>query len=319
MLSQLEDIVYRQDLALKYQDFRSARAHHLKAVSEYDVQTKPPRPKSERDVLLHNAPQHFRSVQNKFRFFTVSFVEGFLPLALTDLEKALRLERDTDVEKEEPPSKRSREDDISLLELLELPEPVQGLDAERRCFSVLSDAPGRMKHIGNLIRSSGAPKLHSADIAITMHIELPNSTQDRLVASMLPMRSSESGVHILCNFNGFDSVADLKAKFSGWTDPSSEVQYGLQGMFVDADMSGLVHQAVKSLYKAGALPGTDKVFADASTTAEPWRSLLRQGYISHEQVGQAAHGELPLTGFRFTEDGVASVDLFCLNTQGTCQ
>ena len=312
LFSQLEDIVYRQDLALKYKDYRSARVHHLKAVSLYDAQARPPRPKSERDLLLHNAPQHFRSVHKRYRLFTVPLVEGFLPLALTDLEKALRLERDTNAEEEEPPAKRSREDDLSLLELVELPDPVQGLDAERRCFSVLSDAPGRMKHIGNLIRSSGAPKLNAADIAITMHTELANSTRDRLVASMLPMRSSESGVHILCNLNGFDSVEDLQNNCSGWTDASPDVQYGLHGMLGDADMSGLVHQAVKGLYKAGALPGTDAVLADASPEAEPWRSLLRQGYVSHEQVGQAAHGELPSTGFRFTEDGVASVDSLLL-------
>ena len=169
MWKRFEEIVYRQDLATKYTDHRAARLHHLKEVSKYTIAYVPGRPTTEHEMLTANTLTHFRLVHSSFHSFTFLLYDGFSPPMMSDLDSSiLQSQADDDLEIAEPEAKRRKTDEGDIAaDALALPE-----DSSRICFRVLNTGAGRMKHIANVVRSSGAPKLRLSDIAVTLHEEL---------------------------------------------------------------------------------------------------------------------------------------------------
>ena len=93
----------------------------------------------------------------------------------------------------------------------------------KMCFRVLSTGAGRMEHIGHFIRSSGAAKLASSDIAVTLHPELCDSAECQLKVALKPKRVTRTIIKILYGFDGFASFEQLQTSCMGWNDPDRAV------------------------------------------------------------------------------------------------
>ena len=298
----LEEIVYRQDIEIKYQDLRAARLHHLKQVATYDVQQAPPKPKTLTDLLFRNAMSHFAVVQKQYHTFSVRTVDGISPLFFVDFDSAM-------MGLPAPAAMESIEDEVEIepkrrkLQRSDSEEELARDDSEL-CFRVLSTSAGRIKHIGNFVRSSGAARLASSDIAITLHPTLAEPAEDRLVIGLKPKSGKGSGVQIVCGFDGYMSIEELQTGCMGWSEPDRVAKYGFP------DMGGAggvereeIHTAITGIYKARAFPETDSYFPGGDPQLEPWRWMLDRGYISHSrQPGPQPAGGQP-DGYQLSEEG----------------
>ena len=256
-------------------------------MKKYYITSTLPKPFNEHEIIIRNALTHFRLTHKAFHSFTVPRIEGVSPLMLCDLDHSLKMSRDLSAlhqEEEEaeeeaealdPKPKRRKTIADSAVDAVE--------DTSRLCFRVLSTRVGRMKHIGNFVRSSGAPKLSEHDVAITLHEEFAGPEQQHgeepLVAGLKSKRAEGFGVQILYGFDGFSSVDDLEKGCFGWSDLDAAVRYGFANC--DHTMNEDVHAAVAALYRSHALPATDIVHTGGDPKLQPWSSTLQRGFVTY--------------------------------------
>ena len=305
----LQDIVYRQDLSLKYTEYWSSRKHHEKQVKTYETKVAHALPASAEEVLMHNALGHFAVVSKAYRLFTVPLVDDHLPISLTSVDQMLGLDvHGVTVDASEDdllgePLMKKHKDSTEDGDMAAPRTPVDFAADTRRCFSVLSTRPGRMKTVGSFIHSCRAPQLRQGDVAVTLHDELPNSSRDCLIARLNPKDGWGSGVSILRSFDGFGSVAALQRSVLGWTDAERQVHYSMADVTSSA---GYLHGCIKDLYVAAAFPNTVSAVGVRNPPDEAWQALLDLEYVVSVALppGEGVEGELRL---QFTTAGLAAV------------
>ena len=191
----VEQLFYRQDVTLKYEDHSFAKnvsGRLQKAERGKDKQRRVEIPTSLGKLLSMNAFAHFKAVAPKEGVVTAP--AGVLDAFAKPLEDMLygigddgdkpnvqAVQQDQHNEDDEPPAKRQRRQAEEMI--VQRAEDV--IVEDRVCLRVVHTGVGRMKSISSFVKHTDA-KLKVDDVAVTFHDELPTSTEDKLVRVLRP-------------------------------------------------------------------------------------------------------------------------------------
>ena len=314
----LERLVYRQDVAEKFQMFTEAKHQH--DVLEGAAKPKKPRnscklPVSVDEVLCNNALSHLKEVASSYQAITLPTMIGGQPvMEAVDVESlifSLDVHQITD---------DAICDDVAVLdeaaedleELLRkrprlrrgppvVQEQQQGMEAGEvsatMCFKMLSRNIGRAKTISTFISATG-PKLDYGAFAITVHgIDSGfAASSDSLAISLTPQlcdNSKSSRCMILSSMNLGTSFAYAREHVHGWMHDSGklDLRYKLP---LDNHDKEEVHRAMHLLLSSDAVPNGDGL-VNESCDAGLWKDMLDFGYVEIVDGGG---------GVRLTEKGM---------------
>ena len=283
----LEQLYYRQDLSLKYEDHRIAKNTDVRLKKEQQGAGKArivKLPRSFEQLMSMNAFLHFKGVASRQGVVTAPV--GVLDAFAKPLEEVLYGEGDEAVDivldqddADEPPAKPQEQEMTQMI----VQRTEDAIAKSRVCARIVHTGIGRMKSISTFVQH-GQTKLECDDVAVTCHDELAGSSKDILVRDMVPRlcnAANASRTMILTDFESSVSLDVLMDSIHIWSSEGSQpsARYFLPTS-ADAQM---VHTAVKTLLDVGALPRTEFVL-DASVTDEPWATLFADGYVGWVEV-----------------------------------
>ena len=278
----LERIIYRQELAMKYERYPMARRQHAAAEAEIKKSLEVPQLKRNRavpaclgDVLLSNSYSHLNNVAHEHNvivapvrmdgetLFEVASVEAMLfPEELLDFEVLQSDQEEVDGQRPSRQSKRHRLDNFgSMDEVVDdaMEENIaQAQVKDKQAFRVVSRGAGRVKTISTFVKNTG-PKLQYDDIAVTFH-KIVASSESEVVTCMQPEPTNEkhsSHVLIVNAFNPGSSFDQLKDAVVGWSHSKKlpEARYSFP---IDAD-SAAMHDCIATVLRQDAVPGAPPI------------------------------------------------------------
>ena len=334
----LQQLVYRQEIAVKYEKLDSARALNV----NMDKQTKKGKqkkpiadiPTSGEQILLRNAWAHVVSKASECAYITLpSRDDGQVQLDLHSLEAELYPEalepavHDKDElghqkanerigEESLPhPKKRKLQDKHVDESAIMLAEPHAEESAEvasnRFCFKILHATAGRIKTIGTFVHQSVKAQ---DDVVVTLHQVYETSTADELHMQMQPHVSNvgqHAQVFIARDFIPGCCLKTLTLGVLGWSATSSpDARYSVplsHDVSIDA-----VHATIDYLLKMRAIQGS-VILGSGDDSTEPLRTMIQDGYVqevgSNVTIDAAGAPETPRHGFQLTTKCLSALQL----------
>ena len=307
ILKSLERLIYRQELSQKFEKHTFARKHHVKEDRKSAQESGrrkpklPATPTTDSDLLVMNAHKHLQAVGREYLMFTVPLrPDGHLPFEGTSLEKSMDMVDDV-LEEATQERQEARSAEVAIV--------VQKPAAQRVCFRVLHSAVGRIKTVSTFVHKTG-PVLEHSDIAISIYDELPNSTHDSLAVKLEPRMFGNacSRVFIMNEFAPQCSLDKLLSDVKGVRRVDGHQPDVFYSLPVQAECTAL-HEALSTLLKLHAVPGSDAVVEDIDSTISPWLTLLDEGYVEIVTIEESRvePGAEDMCGMRLTQAGVDSL------------
>ena len=322
----LERLVYRQDIALKYERYISARRTNQEVDLADRKSTRACRKKvaapirSGDDILLANALPHLKSVAKTLFMITgpskndgSDFLIGQGVDELLHPTEALAIADGADGDEPmvdggddgERPSKRPRQagprvgcvgpdlvDGLSLLEFVARENPEHAEGSPHVCFRILATSLGKAKTISTFVNRTGAV-LMSDDFAITNH-QMLSLADNNMIAELEPMKqfgggSGSSHVMVVTDFVTGSSFERLQASVLGWSPDRKNAQAQFMLHQVDGLAQEVVQDAVSQLFAHHAVEGSNHVL-EADSSILPWHSLLRSEHVVYTSLPNHQEG-----------------------------
>ena len=305
----LEQVVYRQELGMKYTTFDFARKTNAAADekwrgAERNTHMKPRViPTTVEELLLFNASDNLQAVGRAVGFITMRHqLAGRIGLNTTVLSEDLPMpdatlqdnEREADAsenddkdeshavdsEEEGQPPKRQRMDaNDAIVPVAEEEESIEQLT----CFGMLKSRPGGIKSLATYVEKGGT-KVSPTSFAVTLHSceECPET--GALIVDGQPRAMGSSGMRavVVDSLNPGLSLPALYASMHGHINqgqPSLRMSLlvTMRGSRMD------LHVALDKMLQARAVGGRHGV-VEGDVSSWPWATLVESGFVKINSI-----------------------------------